>query len=48
MFMFGSCVGIVIWQQYNMPTRRNRYTRNKDGVRLVAYHRPPENDDLDM
>ena len=40
-FLFGACIGVVVWQQYNMPsTRRNRFTRGKDGVRLVAYQRP--------
>ena len=47
-FMLGACVCIVVWQQYNAPSyRKNRFTRGKDGVRLVAYHRPPEVEPLD-
>lgn len=44
--MVGACIAIVVWQQFNMPaTRRNRFTRGKDGVRLVAYQRPSEMED---
>ena len=45
-FMIMACTCIVIWQQWNMPKNtRHRFTRNKDGVRLVAYQKPAEFDD---
>ena len=44
-FMLFACVSIIVWQQFNMPARRNRFTRGKDGVRLVAYQRPSEMED---
>ena len=44
--MFGACICIIVYQQFSMtPMRRNRYTRSKDGVRLVAYQRPGEMED---
>lgn len=43
LFMFFACACIVVWQQWNMPKHtRHRFTKSKDGVRLVAYHKPSE------
>lgn len=39
LFMVSACVCIVIWQQFSNPDRTKRFTRGKNGVRLVAYQR---------
>lgn len=45
LFMFSACICIIIWQQFNNPDKTRRFTRGKDGVKLVAYQRPNEFDD---
>jgi hypothetical protein len=40
LFMFSACVCVAVWQQFNNPDRKRRFTRGKDGVKLVAYQRP--------
>lgn len=40
LFMVAACVCVVVWQQFNNPQRTRRFTRGKDGVKLVAYQRP--------
>jgi hypothetical protein len=43
-FMLAACIVIILWQQCSNPDRsRNlRFTREKNGVRLVSYQRPSE------
>lgn len=45
LFMLAACVCVVVWQQFNNPDRTRRFTRGKDGVRLVAYQRPGDFED---
>lgn len=48
LFMFFACACIVVWQQWNMPkSSRHRFQKSKDGVRLVAYHKPGEFEEED-
>ena len=42
LFMLAACVCIVIWQHFSTPSKSRRYTRNKDGVKLVAYQKANE------
>lgn len=45
LFMVSACVCVVVWQQFNNPDRTRRFTRGKEGVKLVAYQRPGEMED---